>query len=121
MRAEDILSRARARLLKARLLLHKGRAGEACVVAWRATVEAINAVTTALWGERGETPSRLGKLVEKLYVEGIVDVRSEFCNAYALHEDPPRIHLTPLIIEANIKKVEELIDKIADALKRSPR
>jgi len=109
---EFYLSRAKARLTKAYLLLNEGKEDEAGEEAWRATVDALNAISVALWNHEIRSHNGLSKLVEELYRLKIVDVTVEYGNATTLHKNFYHIHLGPQVVKACINKVKELIDKI---------
>jgi len=113
---EFYLSRAKARLTKAYLLLSKRKEDEAGEEAWRATVDALNAISVALWNYEIRSHYGLSKLVEELHRLKIVDIRAEYGNAIALHKNFYHIYLDPQIVEANINKVKELIDKIENTI-----
>ena len=110
------ISRAKARLAKAYSLLSKGVEDEAGEEAWRATIDALNAVSTALWGYEVRSHSGLSKLVDELYRLRIVDVRTEYGNAASPHKNFYQVHLGRLTVSACINRVKELIEKIEAAI-----
>ena len=113
------LTRAEARLAKTyRLLLFENLEDEAGEEAWRAVVDALNAISVALWGYELYSHHVLGMLVEKLKEMDIVDIRGEYGNAVALHKNfyRPVGMGGKLTIEANIRRVERLIVKIRETI-----
>jgi len=110
------ISRAKARLAKAYSLLSMGVKDEAGEDAWRATVDALNAISVALWGYEIKSHYGLSKLVDELYRLRIVDVRTEYGNAASLHKNFYQVYLGRLTVGACINRVKELIDKIEKAI-----
>ena len=114
-----LLARAEARLSKAYQLLGRGLEDEAGEEAWRATIDALNALAVALWGYEIHSHEGLGKLVGKLYEHGIVDVRVEFGNAVSLHKNYYHPWMDRTTVEANIGQVRRLIEKVEKVIKQS--
>jgi len=111
------LNRARARLAKAYRLLNKGLEDEAGEEAWRATVDAINALALALWNVEIRSHETLSKLVGKLKDMNIVDITVEYGNASSLHHNYYQPYMDAITVKANINQVQRLIEKIDRAIK----
>ncbi len=113
---EDYMNRASNHLLKAYSLYFEGIEDEACEEAWRATIDALNALSVAFWKHRIESHKGLGIFVDWLYEEAIADIRDEYGNASSLHAHYYHLdYLGRATIFANIQQVERLIAKIKEA------
>ena len=120
IRSEDYLNRAANHLSKAYSLYFNDIEDEACEEAWRATVEALNVLSTAFWRRRIISHKGLGIFVDWLYEEAIVDIRVEYSNATSLHAHYYQLdYLSRSTIYANIQQVDRLISKIKDIYFRS--
>ena len=113
------LNRAKARLTKARKLLMEGVYDEAGEEAWRATIDAINAATTYLWGKAVRSHYAMGQIVDKLKEMGFVDITSEYGNAGSLHHNYYEQFLGKESVRSNINQVERIIKKIEGAIRAS--
>lgn len=111
------LGRAKARLAKAYKLLREGLEDEAGEEAWRATIDAVNALAVVLWDVEIRSHEVMSKLVGKLKEMKIVDITVEYGNADSLHGNYYHPHLDPITVEANINQVERLIEKIEATIK----
>ena len=112
------LARAKSRLSKAYKLLSEGLEDEAGEEAWRACIDTVNALSTALWGYEVRSHHGISKLVDKLKEVGIIDITTEYGNAESLHNNYYDPHFGKMTIESNIRQVERLIDKVEDAIKK---
>lgn len=117
IKPDEYMKRAYKHILKAYKLLGEGIEDEACEEAWRATIEALNAIAVELWGKRIRSHKGLALLVDWLAESGIVDIRVEYGNAGSLHTHYYTLEqLGVSTIRSNILQVEKLIAKIQDAL-----
>ena len=108
----ELLKRAENRLIKARTLITSDLYDEAGEEAWRATMDAINALSTFLWGYEIKSHRGFSVVVEELALKGIIDIRTEYGNAAALHSNYFDPHLGKETVKANIEQVNRLIEKI---------
>ncbi len=112
------LARARSRLGKAYKLLDEGIEDEAGEDAWRACMDVINALVTALWGYEARSHYGISKLVDKLRELGIVDITTEYGNVSSLHGNYYDPHFGKVTIESNIRQVERLVNKVEEAIRK---
>ena len=116
---KELIRRARKRLLKSYNLLAEGLEDEAGEEAWRAVVDALNAVAVIVWGREVKSHDGLYKLVEKLAEEKLLDVTVEFGNAVSLHKNYYDPNFGVLTVVSNINQVKRLIYKVEDFINKS--
>jgi len=111
-----LLRKAHTGIVKAYKLLNKGLEDEAGEEAWRAAINAINALSVALWNYQIVSHYTLSKFVDVLKEENIVDILVEYGNASSLHQNYYQPHFGRKTVEANIRQVQRLIEKIEEAI-----
>jgi len=115
---KDLILQAKLKLTKAYKLLYQGIIDEASEEAWKSVVDSINALCIALWSYEVKSEYALSSIVGKLKELNIVDVTTEFGNAFSLHTNYYNSRFDKYIVEANIKQVEKLITKIEKVIER---
>lgn len=112
----EYLSRAHSRMSKAWKLFAEGLEDEAGEEAWRAVIDAVNAVTTLAWGKIVRSHSGLKRVVGLLDREKIAEIAPEFGIVESLHSNYYEPGYDRYTIRKYLERAERIIEKVRSAV-----